>query len=495
MIFIQEATGNHIEISTFSYGGNSTAKNRVLLDRFYQNLTFEHFANLFPDKLADSNQYRLTVAAFSYAPYCEITQVPTGTGNADYYRGPPGNKEIDFDGIDGKILNEFCHRRNCTLDIKSHGDENWGEIYSNGSSSGAISSVWYNKADFATCSYFNWYYKRLEPSQYAFRSAIRLLVPRPKRLPTSLTPIYPFSSEFWTALAIGLILIIIAYHCITMIALKKSPSTCIITSILDIFALYTEMSFPHRSNKVAYRLVLGMLLISGLMLSYSYTGELASVLTVPRFAKAIDTVKQFCESPYNWGNPSEAWVQSNRGTDLEEDEILVEKFRLINDTGLIYQKSLAGNFGIAVEELHNGEFSFGEYVQRDNLQKMHLMKEPIFESFIVSFARRSWPMLEKYNDFIRQATQVGLLDFWQMQASRKFLNSSLQVMLRQYEKRNNNNEEFVPLTVRHVVGPLFLVLIGGAVGIITFIAEIVFYRVQAAHRKRAKCMMRTFRKL
>ena len=476
MIFIQEKPENIFELSTFDYGGHLFRKNLIILDLFYANSSFAKNANLFPDKLVNSHQFEVKISGYNYAPYCKFTDVIAGSGNADLYSSPHGSKDVDFDGIDGIIMTEFCLLRNCCLDVKSFGDGNWGNIYTDGTAQGAISSVWHNKADFTTCSYYNWYNDKLDASQQAIRSAIRILVPKSDRLPPALTPVYPFKKETWMGLLIWLIIVIIAYHCITMAALKRKIYFCFFDSLFNIFAIYTEQSFRNRSNKVAYRIFLGILLTSGLMLSYTYTGELSSVLAVPKFKKPINTVKEFCESPYLWGNPSYAWIQSFVGTNKTEDKILVKKFQMIQSSSVLHAKTMSGNFGIGIEELNAKEFSFGKYLMMDNLKKLHLIKEPIFESYIVSFSRRGWPMLEKYNEFILQATQHGLLDCWQRQSVRKFLNPAVQFTLELYEKGFMDTPETMPLTLTHVIGPILLIAIGGGIAAFVFILEIIVGR-------------------
>lgn len=46
----------------------------------------------------------------------------------------------------------------------------------------------------------------------------------------------------------------------------------------------------------------------GLIISNSYSGGLASVLTVPKYEPSVDTIHQFAERNLTWGTPSVAWV-------------------------------------------------------------------------------------------------------------------------------------------------------------------------------------------
>lgn len=52
------------------------------------------------------------------------------------------------------------------------------------------------------------------------------------------------------------------------------------------------------------------MLLSGVVLSNSYAGGLASVLTIPRYEKSLETIHDFAQSPYRWGDPAIAWILS-----------------------------------------------------------------------------------------------------------------------------------------------------------------------------------------
>lgn len=59
----------------------------------------------------------------------------------------------------------------------------------------------------------------------------------------------------------------------------------------------------------SYRILISFMLLSGVVLSNSYAGGL-SVLTIPRYEKSLETIHDFAQSPYRWGDPAIAWILS-----------------------------------------------------------------------------------------------------------------------------------------------------------------------------------------
>lgn len=73
------------------------------------------------------------------------------------------------------------------------------------------------------------------------------------------------------------------------------------------------------SHSSAYRFLVSFILLSGVVLSNSYTSGFASVLTIPRYGKSIETIHDFVQTPYRWGAPAIAWVLSLFGADSVGD--------------------------------------------------------------------------------------------------------------------------------------------------------------------------------
>ncbi|XP_062556960.1 uncharacterized protein LOC134221795 [Armigeres subalbatus] len=98
-----------------------------------------------------------------------------------------------------------------------------------------------------------------------------------------------------------------------------SPSS---TVNLNLFIIESSSS-TFSTISSSYRLLISFILLSGVVLSNSYSSGLASVLTIPRYEKSIETVHEFAQSSFRWGGPALAWVLSLIGVEAVINQIML----------------------------------------------------------------------------------------------------------------------------------------------------------------------------
>ncbi|XP_039442687.1 uncharacterized protein LOC120423077 [Culex pipiens pallens] len=437
---------------------------------------------LFHDKLYDLQGRTIPMGVAEYAPYCMTTNVGAGNGNADAFNST-APKELYVEGLEGSQIVEFCHNRNCNIKLWPYGPSDWGDIFENGSGYGEIYSTYMKETEFATCClYYNWYLHLLDGSQYVAKSTITVLVPGAKVLPTSLTLIYPFENTLWMAIVFMLVLMTAVHHMITALD-PNSPQPPFDKSIFDIISIYLDQGVFPNSHSSAYRFLVSFILLSGVVLSNSYTSGFASVLTIPRYGKSIETIHDFVQTPYRWGAPAIAWVLSLFGADSHDIQTVVRKFDMTPDEEQLYRRSLSGTYGLGVELLNGGNFAFGSFIREDNVRTFEILKQELYYTYTIGYAQRGWPLMEYYNKFNLESIQHGFLIYWEGRTARKWLNNRIQQALMEISAGRNEGEELAPLTVQYIVGPLWVLAFGLSAAFGMFVCEIGWKKLTGLWRK------------
>lgn len=89
---------------------------------------------------------------------------------------------------------------------------------------------------------------------------------------------------------------------------------------------------------------------------------------VSRFHGKIETVRQFYAAQLHWGAPHPVWAMSLEHAQVPHLQALFQRFET-HDDRYLHNRSMAGGYGVAIERLHAGSYSFGDYVQLDSLQE------------------------------------------------------------------------------------------------------------------------------
>ncbi|XP_055536590.1 uncharacterized protein LOC129725140 [Wyeomyia smithii] len=478
--FLVQTDDENFDVYTQNYTVNSTDVHLVDSYNIIKQ-SFNSDGHLFYDKLYNLHGRIVTVGVTEYTPYCVTTKTDVNQGNADAFNSSLA-KELLVRGTEGILIVEFCKIRNCNLRVWPYGPSDWGDIYANGSGYGEIFSTYSKQTEFAICClYYNWFLHLLDGSQYIAKSTVTVMVPGARLLPMSLTVIYPFSGTVWLSIFIMLLVTTAIHHLITSLNLKhddKSVRPPIAKSIFDMISIYLDQGIFPNSVSSSYRWLVSFILLSGVVISNSYSSGLASVLTVPKYGKSIETIDDFVQTPFRWGAPAIAWVLSLYGADSYDIQKVVEKFDIVADEDALYQRSLAGDYGVGVELLNGGNYAYGSFIREDNVRSFDILKEELYYTYTIGYSQRGWPLMEYFNKFNLEAIQHGFLIFWEEQAIRNFTAFNVEQTLLEIAKGHNEKEELKPLTVKHVLGSLWILMIGSIASTAVFLCELLWYFLQ-----------------
>ncbi|XP_053686084.1 uncharacterized protein LOC128735624 [Sabethes cyaneus] len=484
--FLVQNENNDYDFYTQNY--SITRMENVELSDSYDIIekSFANGGNLFYDKLYNLQGRTVTMGVADYAPYCVTTKTDVNEGNADAFNSSL-TKELFVRGTEGTLIVEFCKIRNCNIRLWPYGPSDWGDIYPNGSGYGEIFSTYSKQTEFSICClYYNWFLHLLDGSQYIAKSTITVMVPGAKLLPMSLTVIYPFASTVWLSIFIMLVVMTAVHHFITSLNLKhddKSVQPPIEKSIFDMISIYLDQGIFPNSVSSSYRWLISFILLSGVVLSNSYSSGLASVLTVPKYGKSIETIHDFVQTPYRWGAPAIAWVLSLYGADSHDIQQVVEKFDMLPDEEELYRRSLAGDYGVGVELLNGGNYAYGSFIRENNVRSFDILKEELYFTYTIGYSQRGWPLMEYFNKFNLEAIQHGFIIFWETQAIRNFTTFHIEQALLEIAKGHQEKDELRPLSIKHALGSLWILMIGSTAATVVFLGELTWYSFQK-HRIR-----------
>lgn len=221
--------------------------------------------------------------------------------------------------------------------------------------------------------------------------------------------------------------------------------------------------------------VISVLLFAGIIIGNSYCGGLSSVMTVPQYEKPIDTPKELVERNLEWGGSHDAWVYALADSDEPVVMRLVSNFRTMNKTAL-HEHAKRADMGYAIERLSYGHYSISSYITNDVVHNFRVMLEDLYWGHCVIQVTKTWPMLESLNEVIMRVFQSGIQRYWEEVVLAQFPDAyNVQKIVGL--SRVHDNPGAVSLQIHHLSGPLFLLMFGLAIGVVTFIAEVVWIKV------------------
>nr|QRF71033.1 ionotropic receptor [Semiothisa cinerearia] len=409
---------------------------------------FKENANLFPHNMNNLFGKTVKVATFTYKPYVLL--------NVDTAITPTGR-----DGLEMRIVEEFCRWVNCSIQILDEWQGQWGEVYENGTGVGIMGSVVEDKADFGMGALYSWYeeFLHLDFSAAEIRSAVTCVAPSPRVLASWAMPLLPFTWNMWYA-----VLMTLLFASLGLSMAKGSFDGTLIT----VFGVMISQSQKSAERNWRVRRVTGWLLAAGLILVSAYGAGLASTFTVTNYEPSVDTIQDLVDRKMEWGATHDAWIFSITMSNEPLIKQLVSQFK-IHSAEELKRKSFKRSMAFSIEKLPAGYFAIGDYLTQEALEDYTLMLEDFYYEQCVVMMRKSSPYTEKMSALIGRLHQSGLLLTWETQVALKYLNFKVQQEVKLSRLRSDVG--FKPLDLHNVVGIFILYGIGVVLSILIFMVE------------------------
>ncbi|XP_034824444.1 probable glutamate receptor isoform X1 [Maniola hyperantus] len=445
------------DLITHKFVGAVNNKDLMLLDRWNScTTTFENNVNLFPHDMSNLQGKIVKVAGFTYKPYVLL--------DLDTNLVPLGR-----DGMEMRIVDEFCRWINCTVEMVRDDAHEWGEIYDNLTGVGVLGNVFEDKADIGITALYSWFeeYVVMDFSAPIIRTAITCIAPSPSLLASWEMPFLPFNGYMW----VGIFFTFLYASVALTIANGFSTDEVFLTT----FGIMITQSRPDTSF-LSWRIrsVVGWMLMTGLVIDNAYGGGLASTFTVPKYEKSIDTIQDIVDRRLEWGATHDAWIFSLMLSQEPLIKQLVSLFRTYPAEDL-KRKSLRKSMAFSIEKLPAGYFAIGEYITKEASLDYTIMLDKFYYEQCVVMMRKSSPYTDKLNVHIGRLHESGLMLAWETQVALRYLDYKVQLEVK-LSRSKRDVENIEALGFRHVMGIFFIYGLGVTISILVFVMEIFVHR-------------------
>ncbi|XP_037899377.1 uncharacterized protein LOC119643940, partial [Glossina fuscipes] len=381
--------------------------------------TFLKNTDLYPDKLTKLHGRTLRMGSHTYLPYASTNYVPAGTGNVDAIDPQAHNRTVSFIGSEAELIISFCHNYDCHLRVQPYGENGWGDVYDNGTGVGMFGGLFAQHIECAIGSMYDWYHDLYEVSHEIAETKIKFVTPGPSQYPRWRIIIMPFSLKAWIVIAFAILLYSFIFQFIKYLGYCLRPTRSLqkekykfikhfLKTLLDVFAVFIQQPSADTSlHRIASRVCLATLLFATLTLENTYSGQLKSFLTAPLFTDPVDTMDKWTKTNWKWTAPSMEWIINVEDSDLVKDQILAQKFE-VNDPDFLYNISFRDDYGLGIEGLFSGSFTFGKYITAPALEGKIVTKDALYTAWTVAAGIRGWPLMPLLNRHISHCFETGL---------------------------------------------------------------------------------------
>nr|ARO76470.1 ionotropic receptor 7 [Conogethes punctiferalis] len=393
----EQSTCSYYDLVTHKYVGQDNEINQpYYIDRWNAcTLNFEKNVSLFPHDMTNLYGKTLKVACFTYMPYVllDLSEAQEPFGRT---------------GTEIKIVDEFCRWVNCTVELVREDEHMWGEIYDNLTGVGVIGNLVEDRADIGITALYSWYeeYVVLDFSAPGVRTAVTCIAPSPRLLASWEEPLLPFSWYMWLALIFTFVY--------ASLALTIAQGFTTDNAFLTTFGIMIAQSQHDVGASWRVRSVTGWMLLTGLVIGNAYGGGLASVFTVPKYEKSIDTVQDIVDRKMEWGATHDAWVFSLTSSNEPLIKKLVNQFK-VYPADVLKKKSLDRSMAFSIERLPSGYYAIGDYITKEAMLDLTVMLEDFYFEQCVAMLRKSSPFTKKISQLIGRLHESGLLLVWETQ--------------------------------------------------------------------------------
>uniref|UniRef100_A0A182MC87 Ionotropic glutamate receptor C-terminal domain-containing protein n=1 Tax=Anopheles culicifacies TaxID=139723 RepID=A0A182MC87_9DIPT len=437
----------------------------MLLDSYSASAPASLRIDLFPNRRTNLRGRYVRLAIFNYEPYT----LWSGAENSDDANAfHQHNRSLTIEGTESRLFVEFCAKLNCSLEISLDEAGEWGQIYDNRTGDGIIGALVERRADVGVGALYSWYHESLylALSKPISRTGVTCIVPKPLPLSSWMIGILPFSTVLWLAVL----------------------ATIFVSTIFEVMFSFVTQKFRSieavllRTNRNPYSsqmLLIGSLLFVGLMIGNAYSGGLASVMTVPRYEKSIDTVQDLADRNLRWGSTHDAWIFSIQLATQPTIVKLLDNF-VTYPKDVLHVQAKHRNLAYSIERLPYGHYAVGDYITDDVSHNYEIMLEDIYWENCVAMATKTWPLMNELDELTLVIFQSGIQRYWELEVVTKFADNKVQHAIS--TSRHFENPGPIALQPSHLLGAFFLLAIGLGLGLVCLLLELLWHRLSTTQR-------------
>ncbi|CAO1310415.1 unnamed protein product [Diamesa serratosioi] len=407
----------------------------IQLNQYRSNRWLHLHSVHFPNKIQNLYGCKLKVSTLSTPPFMMTREE---------------NGETVPDGIDGTLLRVLSQRMNFSVEL-TFVDDLWGNIYDNGTVTGAIKLVVENDANF-TIGYYAATASRnkIMTSSYVYYTSNLVFIVPPGRLYTSFEKLfYPFKLKIWSLVTIimltgFLVIVLLKFRSIktqNFVFGRGNQSPCL--NIINVFFGGSLHLLPTRNFA---RFLLGLFMIYCLIIRSSYQGALFKFMQTDSRAQPASSIDEMLERDFLF--------------------YMLESVMLnVNELHEIHDKLIDSDFKGAL--LSSEEHA--AYLNVISKPNRHYKYSPqvVFAFNLVIYMRQQSCLQQEFNEQILALTGGGFLESWTL----RFIDKD--------RKKEQDENEPTQLNMSQLLGGYELLLLGLSIATFTFLMELVSYRFKS----------------
>ena len=424
----------------------------------WENGEFIRNNELFPKKYEDFKGFTLNVATFDHPP-------------SVVYTYDDDNVIKNRFGVDMQIVQTVAKAMNFRLNfIEVSKKERWGYQMSNGTWTGLVGQLYYEKADLGVCNVFmvekRWNQIRYT-APYNFERGC-FVAPAPKPLSRWMSPALPFAQATWlsiglTVLAGGAVLFILVNLGIRKESMAFSSIAYDYLYIIGLVSMKSQDIIPKYQPT---RIYIGFFWLFCLIISTAYSANLVAFLSVTQMSAPIDTLKQLKESPLRiggfvfWKTQFAPSIDANVRSFVDRLESDLDFENLFDDVE-------KGEFSL-IENKQYLELIIASRYTYGNRATIRIVKECLLPYNIGLGLQKFSPLQETMNKVILRLFESGVLGYWKKEVIDFFKD------LNKDKRGTADDVDLVSsLSIDHLQGVFIIYSLGLFLALIIFLFELI----------------------
>lgn len=391
------------------------------------------------------------------------------------------NNVTALDGSDGLLGRLVLERMNATLNMSIPNDnQEIGELYPNGSSSGCLGALVYGKADIGfNIRFYRWdqFEGKVEATIANGRDDICFLVPRHGKSTDIANIFRPFSFELWIAVVVAVLCYPIVFHLFTI---RDKHRRSFFHNLLQ-FLAYVLQQPGHFNIKSHIRTFLVCIwMFSGLYMSYMYQGKLSGTLIIQKDAPNFNTFEELATSELTFCSLERYHRQIAHFFRAERYAGKLEPIikRMINvSVEQLYEKIRELNSSLAfANKYHINIHMKRKLTKNSNIFYHQVEKCPIPYMAVYGLGYGSI-YKTRIDSILRRAQESGIIEFWD-----RDLKVKEQITQSKLHAGNGN----VPFTLEHLQTAFYVYCLGLIAALVVFISEHCWNRCCSRNKNKKK---------
>ncbi|XP_069995942.1 glutamate receptor ionotropic, kainate 2-like [Penaeus vannamei] len=423
--------------------------------------------------------HRFDIVAMNYFPYIEYSRDEDQLGTRVSLQ----------DSLDTRMLTVVAEALNFTYVVREPWDRQWG-VYreDTGNWTGIVGTLQHERADFSlgvapTAD-------RLQVMQHSrvyMPESFVIVSLEPQPLPQSLSLVRPYTGDVWAFVLTCAALIGISLWLLQAVwaRINRTPRAGLLFSLFYSWGVLLEDPPADPPANATGRMILGSWLAFCLVTSSAYRSALIAHLTVQKKFPPINSFEDLlAREGWRWGRMPSSGT-SFTFFNKSSDPVVNQVFMNIEYHGLEenLQRVLAGGYSFLTNKYYVGAIISAQYTDSLGYSpvQMGATEYPIYAGFSWGF-RRGAPFRRRISMAKQRLLEAGLINHW--------MEEVIEEKARE-ERRKRKEEEGeeaiagkrkpsgnVVLSVEHLQGIFFLLLLGHTFASFLLLLEKIYHRCQ-----------------